>query len=611
MRTSALCCVSTVAVAGLFALQASKMHAQTVTPPPQPPADHYANERFSSSVFKPKQLPAPPVSELKAPRGFRIERFAENLGNARMIAVAPGGNVYVTRRDLGDVVMLKVGAHGLAGGPPVRVASRSGMHGIAFHQGLVYLATPQEIFRAEVQSDGTFGPLDMIIHNLPDAGQHPTRTVQVGPDDMLYIGVGSTANAAMEPNPESATILRASLDGKRRAVFASGLRDPVGWGWHPTTGQLWSMDHGIDWLGDNDQEEELNLIEKGRRYGWPFYYGKNEENLQPVPPGGLKKEEWKKVSVPMVMGYTAHSAPMQLSFYSGHQFPEEYRGDAFVSMRGSWNRKTPSGYEVVRIQFKDGQPVKFQPFITGLVSGDGEYGRPCGNAVAADGSLLFSDDRNGIIYRVSYTENAARPMATAAMRPRIPAGQMRTQNHDGVKEPLAHEMPPMKTTAKIEVKSAAFSPGQMIPVIHSAYDQNASMPLEWTAGPAGTKSYVILMEDPDATITPLPVVHWVAWNIPAHVLVLRDGLQAQDRLMEPMGLRQGANANGVVGYAGPRPPEGEPAHRYFVQVFALDRELELPPGASRKEVLAACDGHVLAVGVLQGKFVRPDHPKKP
>ncbi len=583
--------------------------AQSIPPPQKPPVEPPADTRITGHIFQPVKLPPPPVSTFRVPDGFKIERFAENLGNARMLAVSPDGAVYVTRREQGDVLMLKAGANGLAAGAPVRVASRPGMHGIAFHQGKVYLATPNQIFRGDVLPDGTFGQLDMLIHNLPDAGQHHTRTVQIGPDDMMYIGVGSATNDAIEPNAEAGTLLRASLDGKRRAVFASGLRDLVGWGWHPTTGELWGMDHGIDWLGDEEQPEELNRIEKGKRYGWPYFYADNKENVRLVPPGGLEKSEVKKSSMPMVLGYAAHAAPMQMSFYSAHQFPAEYRGDAFVSMRGSWNRKVPVGYEIVRLRFADGRPIKFEPFVTGFVSEKGEYGRPMGNAVAADGSLLFTDDRNGVIYRVSYAKAAPSPAASTVAK--IPAEPMRQQNREGVKEPLATELAAMRGKGTIQVRSAAFTDEQAIPGIHSAYDQNVSVPLEWTAGPTGTQSYVILMEDPDATITPLPVVHWVVWNVPADARNLREGIPPLERLHEPLGLRQGVNANGVVGYAGPRPPEGDPAHRYFVQIFALDRMLDLLPGSSRKEVIAACEGHVLAMGVLQGKFARPDRPKKP
>jgi len=234
------------------------------------PAENAADVSITTHILQPKELPAPDVASLKVPAGFRITRFAQDLGNVRVLAVAPDGTVYATRRDEGDVIMLKDGgAHTGPIGSPIRVASRSGLHGLALHGGKAYLATVHEIFRADILPDGRFGPLEMLIHDLPDAGQHNTRTVQIGPDEMMYISVGSTCNECAEANPEAATIIQASLDGKTRGVFASGLRDTIGWGWHPDTGELWGMDHGIDWWGDDVPAEELNHIEKGKRYGWP------------------------------------------------------------------------------------------------------------------------------------------------------------------------------------------------------------------------------------------------------------------------------------------------------------------------------------------------------
>jgi Raf kinase inhibitor-like YbhB/YbcL family protein len=565
----------------------------------QAPLGPTANVEVVGHIFKPERLPAPDVGQLQVPAGFVVTKAVEGIGNARMLAVAPDGTVYVTRRDEGDVLMFKEAAGGkLSGGG--RAASRPGVHGLALYQGKAYLATPHEIFRGDVRPDGTFGPLEMIIHDLPDAGQHNTRTVQIGPDAMMYISVGSTCNECNEPNPENATILRGTLDGKQRAIWASGLRDTIGWGWHPQTGELWGMDHGIDWLGDELQPEELNRIERGRKYGWPYFWGNNRVNPQVDPPGGLSKAEWQKTSVPMVLGYTSHAAPMQLSFYDGPQFPAEYRGDAFVSMRGSWNRKPPSGYEIVRIHFQGGQPRSIDPFVTGFISAQGESARPCGNAVAKDGSLLFTDDRNGVIYRVSYTgtPNGLPPSI-------VPADPAMTQAARGDGVPLAIARPETATTGALTVSSPAFPQGGMIPVIYSEYEQGVSFPLSWTAGPAGTMSYVLIMEDPDA-MRPKPFVHWVAWNIPAGTATLREGLQEQDLLQDPPGLRQGVTSRGNVGYFGPRPPAGDPPHTYHVQVFALDAVLDMPlSGADRDQVLAAAAGHVVAKGELTGTFARP------
>ena len=440
--------------------------------------EHHSDIEITWHIFKPVELPAPEVEQLHVRAGFRIQKFAENVGNARILAIGPNGNVYVTRREEGDILMFRVGPGGLSAGQPLRVASRSGLHGIAFSKGKVYLASVHEIFKADVRPDGTFGPLDMIIHDLPDAGQHNTRTVQIGPDDMMYISVGSTCNECAEPNPENATILRASLDGKSRSIFASGLRDTVSWGWQPQTGELWGMDNGMDALGDNLQPEELNHIEKGKRYGWPYLFGDNQPNPHLDPPGGLQKSELAKTNVPMALGYTAHAAPMQMSFYNASQFPAEYQGDAFVSMRGSWNRKPPSGYEVVRIHFKNGQPVSIEPFVTGFVTPEGEYGRLVGNMVARDGSLLFTDDRNGVIYRVSYVGSAGHSQTQT-----ISGESMLHQARTGAKSDLAANLSETASHASLSVSSTAFAQGGAIPALYSSYDQNASPPLRWTEGP--------------------------------------------------------------------------------------------------------------------------------
>lgn len=225
---------------------------------------------ISAHVVKPiKAEPtAERIKQLKVPTGFSIKPFATGLKNVRILAVAPDGTVYASRREEGDVLMLKdANGDGQADGEPIEVAHRAGTHGIAIQDGKFYLVTAKEVFVADIRSDGTLGELEMIIGDLPDAGQHPNRTISFGPDGMLYISVGSTCNGCNESNPENATLLRASPDGKSRIIFARGLRNTIGFAWEPQTGELWGMDHGIDFLGDNQQPEELNRIELGKQYG--------------------------------------------------------------------------------------------------------------------------------------------------------------------------------------------------------------------------------------------------------------------------------------------------------------------------------------------------------
>jgi len=312
----------------------------------------------------------------------------------------------------------------------------------------------------------------------------------------------------------------------------------------------------------------------------------------------------------MTLGYTAHAAPMQMVFASRAAVPAEYKGDAFVTMRGSWNRQQPSGYEIARIRFENGQPKTIEPFVTGFLTDGGKshIARPVGLAVAKDGSLLMADDANGVIYRIAQSGPSAGNGTTAAMSP--PAEAMKKQTSKGVGLPLAIERP-MTNTARgtaIKLSSATIRPNAAIPTKHSDYADGVSPPLAWSSV-NGAKSYAIIAEDPDAKpITPF--VHWVAWNIPAEITKLPEGVQEQPRLTDPEGVLQGATSRGSVGYFGPRPPVGDKPHRYHFQILALDKMLDIPPGADREQVLAAADGHVIAKGELVGTYAQMVKPPK-
>ena len=394
-----------------------------------------------------------------------------------------------------------------------------------------YLVTVNDVYVTDIKQDGTFGELKRIVDDLPDAGQHNDRTIAVGPDGMLYVSVGSTCNACAEPNPENATMLQMKPDGSARKIFASGLRNTIGFAFDPATGKLWGADHGIDWLGDDEQPEEINLIEQGKQYGWPYIYGNGGKNPQDNPPPGISLDDWAKASETPVLTYTAHAAPMQLAFYNGSQFPAAFNGDAFLAMHGSWNRKPPSGYEVVRVRFEDGKPAKIEPFITGfLTETDGAYGyvgRPFGVAVAKDGSLFIGDDANGIIYRVTYeTETAAE---TSPPREAKPAKNAAVKEQDTPRDLAANIL---EGDGKLEVKSPAFEDNGRLPARYSAYEHDFSPELSWSMGPDGTKSYVVLMEDIDVP-DPKPFVHWILFNIPADVTQLDEGVPGTAALEKP------------------------------------------------------------------------------
>ena len=357
-------------------------------------------------VFRPALVAASEanVRQLKVPAGFTVSKFAEGLGKPRMLLITPAGHVYATDREAGTVTMLRdTNGDGVADQRSV-VANIKQVHDLALYGGKMYLVAVKELYAASLNADGTLGTPQLLISDLPDGGQHPNRTIAFGPDGLLYITVGSTCNACPEPNPEHATILRANPDGTNRKIFAKGLRNTIGFGWHPQTGELWGLDHGIDWLGDEEQKEEVNKIVQGDDYGWPYIYSDGKYNPSNRPEGDTTYAQYlQKTTLPTLL-YQAHAAPMDMVYYTGNNFPAEYQNDAFVTMRGSWNRSKPSGYKVVRLHFENGQPTQFEDFLTGFLvdNNRAHFARLVGLAQHPDGSLLVADDTNGVLYRVAY-----------------------------------------------------------------------------------------------------------------------------------------------------------------------------------------------------------------
>lgn len=372
-----------------------------------PPSARVAGPAEDVGVLVPALLPATSdrIESLQLPDGFSIGVFAEGLDRPRMLAQGPDGTIYVTLENEGDVNAFRMNDAGQAEAMETVIQDLAGVHGITFFDGSMFVATPTSVFRGEPNG---LEPVELteVFEGMPSAGQHYSRTLKFGPDGLIYINVGSSCDACVDADDQDATIQRANPDGSERILFATGLRNSMGFDWHPETGELWAMDHGRDWHGHDSPAEELNRVVFENDYGWPFCYG----DRQPDPtlamePTGATPEEYCALTEPPVLTYQAHSSPISFSFYTGGMFPEEYVNDAFLTLRGSWNRQPAVGYKVVRVLFgDDGQPTGFEDFVTGFLLDNGEeqFGRPAGLLILDDGSLLFTDDTNGIIYRVTY-----------------------------------------------------------------------------------------------------------------------------------------------------------------------------------------------------------------
>lgn len=391
---------------GCVMLTCSFVTAQKGTPPKKPTEATVVTNFPQDDKFSLEKM-----ERLKVENGFTLDAAANGLGKPRMLAVDDLGRLYVTRRDKGDVLLLTdKNGDGKFDETKTVVSNFEGVHGIAIHDKYLYLISNRELRRSLIEPDGSIDSFETLITDLPDGGQHGNRTIAFGPDNMLYITIGSTCNDCKETNKESATIVRANPDGTGRKVFAKGLRNTIGIDWHPTTGELWGADNGTDWRGDNIPPEEINQISEGKDYGWPLVYGKQKVDETRENPVGSTKEQYAKTTEASFVDLPAHSAPINMVFLDEvKNLPEDMRDDAIVTLHGSWNKKQPDGYKIVRIVFEKGKAIMSDNFLSGFLAADGKtkFGRPAGLAISKDGRIYISDDANGVIYMMTYGENGA------------------------------------------------------------------------------------------------------------------------------------------------------------------------------------------------------------
>jgi glucose/arabinose dehydrogenase len=346
----------------------------------------------------------PPAGFLPTvPAGFRLNVFAADFKRPRWLTVAPNGDIFLADTGAGEIVVLRDPQK--SGGAQVREVFVSDMKrpfGIAFHEDYVYVGNMNELvrFRYDPKTSKRLGEKERLM-DLPGGG-HDTRSLAFSADGKhLFVGVGSESNINTGEDSRRAAVTICDPDGKNARLYATGLRNPVGLALEPVTGEVWTSVNERDELGDDLPPDYFTSLKDGGFYGWPYsYIGGN------VDPR-VKQEHPELVAraiIPDVL-LGAHVAPLQFAFYTGKQFPESYRGGAFVAEHGSWNRASRSGYQIAFVAFKNGKPSADPvPFMTGLVPDPSKAdvnGRPVGVAVAPDGSLLVSDDGAGVIYRIS------------------------------------------------------------------------------------------------------------------------------------------------------------------------------------------------------------------
>ncbi|HEU0183725.1 MAG TPA: PQQ-dependent sugar dehydrogenase [Blastocatellia bacterium] len=352
------------------------------------------------------QNPAPQVpptpADLKAPEGFKVSVFASDVASARLMAVAPDGVLFVARQTKGDVVALPdLDKDGKADKVEIVAGNLTRPHSLAFHKGYLYIGTTPAVLRVKYAKGKVEGePVKFVDLPVTTSG-HVTRTIGFGKDGKLYVAVGSSCNLCEETDPQRATILVYNADGTGGRIFAKGLRNAIGFDWDPKTGVLWADDMGEDKHGEEKPVDEINRIEDGKHYGWPYFIEANKPNSNLTEAkGSLKPAD----ATPPALDLQPHSSPIDLRFYTGKKFPALYQGAMFVALHGSspTARKERLPGSVARVVFKDGKPVGVEDFVTGWMKDGQVLGRPAGLITGADGALYISDDNKGFIYRVTY-----------------------------------------------------------------------------------------------------------------------------------------------------------------------------------------------------------------
>ena len=341
-----------------------------------------------------------PLKDIKLPPGFEISIYAGNLPNARSLTLSPKGTLFVGSLKEGKVYAVVSQPGETEAKKIFTIAQGLNMpNGVAFRNGALYVAEVNRVLRYDdIESHLANPPKPVTVNDqFPKDRHHGWKFMAFGPDGLLYVPVGAPCNICEPDENRYALISRLKADGTGKEVFARGIRNTVGFDWHPVTKDLWFTDNGGDNLGDDVPPDELNHAPKqGLNFGYPYCHGGD------IPDPQFGKKRFCSEFIPPAQKLGPHVAALGMRFYTGSMFPAEYRNQIFIAEHGSWNRSTPIGYRITVVQLENNKAVSYKPFAEGWLQRGQAWGRPVDVLVMPDGALLVSDDHAGAIYRIRY-----------------------------------------------------------------------------------------------------------------------------------------------------------------------------------------------------------------
>ncbi len=343
-----------------------------------------------------------PLDKISLPPGFKISIYAENVPNAREMVLGSAGTLFVGSRQAGNVYAVVNDPTHKNQKKVLTIAKGLNLPvGVAYKDGALYVSEVSRILRFDnIENLLSDPPKPTVVYDsFPKNKHHGWKFIAFGPDGLLYVPVGAPCNNCLSDDPRFATIMRMKPDGKDLEIFAFGVRNSVGFDWHPKTKDLWFTDNGRDLLSDDTPPDELNVAtKKGMNFGYPFCHGGRISD----PEFGKQKE--CDQFTPPVVELGPHVAALGMQFYTGNMFPHKYQNKIFIAEHGSWNRSTPLGYRIMLVDPHKDPQKSYQVFAEGWLQDGEAWGRPADVLVMPDGALLVSDDTANVIYKITYQQ---------------------------------------------------------------------------------------------------------------------------------------------------------------------------------------------------------------